>query len=53
MYEYEQLVQSMSVELEQVKGQLVVAERQDPSPELTKLQREMSALKVFEVVWFL
>ncbi len=36
----------MSVELEQVKGQLVIAGKQDPSPQILKLKQEMAAIKV-------
>ena len=37
----------MSVELEQVKGQLVVASKQqDPSPQILQLKQEMGAMKV-------
>ena len=45
--EFEELIKSMSIELEQVKGQLMVAERQaDPSPQILKLRQEMASLKV-------
>ncbi len=44
MQEYEELMTSLSIELEQVKGQLMVANRQDP--ELLKLRQEIVAIKV-------
>ncbi|XP_064400000.1 GRIP and coiled-coil domain-containing protein 1-like [Halichondria panicea] len=47
VHEYEELIQSISVELEQVKGQLAVAEKKhDPSPQILKLKQEMAAIKV-------
>ncbi len=48
MHEYEELIQSISVELEQLKGQLAVAEKKhDPSPQTLKLKQEMAAIKVY------
>ena len=47
VHEFEELIKSMSIELEQVKGQLMVAERHaDPSPQILKLRQEMATLKV-------
>jgi len=48
--EYEELLSSLSVELEQVRGQLAVATRQDPSPEVLKLKCDIIAVKVMSVV---
>ena len=46
--EYQEKVQAMSVELEQVRSRLQVTERQasEPPPLLLKLQEEMAEMKV-------